>query len=664
MSDQFEENQKRSPDVSEIERDVLELKESAPEPESPELVTDENEDAEESLVGKTFAERYEVLAFLGKGGMSTVYKVRHTELDVVMALKVLHKHLWTDPLSVERFRMEAKTIGRLSSSYLVTFRDFGVTSYGQPYLVMDYLDGLSLGQKIKDDGHIELNECLNVFEKLCRGLEEAHKHGITHRDIKPDNVVFLTDGSESNVKLVDFGIAKISAEESDQRMTLTQTGEVFGSPLYMSPEQCLGVAIDHRSDIYSMGCLFYEALVGMPPLAETTILETMNAHLLKKPSNLSEQDKSITGKSRALGVNFGDLEYVVMKCLQKKADDRYQSASQLRMDIEKIRNNQSISGKQKLWKQSSPVKKVLWGSTLVVLSLLTICVALYFTNPKFKVIAQDLGLQSSWQYYQSMGRAASTLRDYEAAEEHFNTSLKTASKINDPGERHVKRLASLENLSNSLQYQAKYRQKDEVLKEYKRELRTSLGEVSVVDESPFSQLIDTMNLEDEDSALKGANILYKLGTENAREGKTEIANKYLNQCYDIRKKWLKESDEKLIESMDALANVSVLCGDHRKAGRLWEEAYRLGEKYLPADSKVKVSLYKNRGRIFQSPVRRDYRKAEEFYNKAVVLSKKVNGLNSAKTLSVMKDYAAFLIAVGRKDEAEKMLQEIENIRTH
>ena len=200
-----------------------------------------------------------------------------------------------------------------------------------------------------------------------------------------------------------------------------------------------------------------------------------------------------------------------------------------------------------------------------------------------------------------------------------------------------------------------------MLEEYKAELRKSLGDLSNVDEDSHLDLIGSIDLSNEVSSLKSADLLYKLGKQSAREGKTDAAEKYFDKCYEIRKKWLSEGDEKLIESMDSLASISVLQEKHRKAGGLWERAFRQAQEHLPDTSKVKVSLYKNMGRICQSPRKRDYRKAELCYKKAVELSKKLYGTSSPQTINAMKDYAAFLNVAERKDEAERVWKSIEKL---
>src|SRR5262249_45675712 len=151
----------------------------------------------------------------------------------------------------------------------------------QPYLVMDFVNGITLSEKLKRDGPMSARTATRVFAQVCFGLSYAHDQGIVHRDIKPSNIMLVdgaTLGAEGSVKIVDFGLAKLTASDDGEIQALTRTGEIFGSPLYMSPEQCTSGVVDHRSDIYSLGCVLFEALTGAPPHMGQTALTTMMKH--------------------------------------------------------------------------------------------------------------------------------------------------------------------------------------------------------------------------------------------------------------------------------------------------------------------------------------------------------------------------------------------------
>lgn len=278
--------------------------------------------------GQLLDGKYEVLSFLGKGGMGSVYRVKQVLLGVELALKSLDLQRLEDVSSSRRFRAEAKAAFMLKHPNLVKVHDFGVLESGHPYFAMDLVQGKTLQTFIKERGKLSLDEIEAIFVQLCFGLAHAHKHAVVHRDVKPANVM-LADGvplkSEGSVKILDFGIAKVVNEDRGTMDSLTMTGEVFGSPLYMSPEQCSGGAIDKRSDVYSLGCVLFEALTGTPPLMGSNPLRTMMLHV---------NEVAPTLKEAALGVEFPErLEQIVSRMLAKAPEDRYSDLSDVAHEL-------------------------------------------------------------------------------------------------------------------------------------------------------------------------------------------------------------------------------------------------------------------------------------------------------------------------------------------
>lgn len=262
--------------------------------------------------GSIFAGKYEVGDRLGSGGMSTVYLAKHKFLNKNVAVKVLHSNLASDAKSVQRFQMEAKAAFDLTHPNLLTIYDFGISQDGQAYIVMDYIEGESLSDLVQRQGHIDLTQALPLFYDICLGLAHAHEKNVLHRDIKPSNVMLLKGETRIVAKIVDFGLAK-SYDES--AMKLTQTGEIFGSPLYMSPEQCQGAPLDNRSDIYSLGCLFYESLSGIPPIKGDSAYDTFKRKFSDSPLPFDP----------ALNIP-GWLSALIMSMLSVKRDERPASA--------------------------------------------------------------------------------------------------------------------------------------------------------------------------------------------------------------------------------------------------------------------------------------------------------------------------------------------------
>jgi serine/threonine protein kinase len=246
-------------------------------------------------------------------------------MERMCALKLLHPFLLSDSTMFQRFQYEAKAASNLSHPNIVAMHDFGITNDGKAYLVMDYLEGEDLSTVLERDVFLTEPQAREIFRQALAGLDHAHSKGVIHRDLKPSNLFLIpqTDGSVL-VKLVDFGIAKIT-DSGSAAQNLTRTGEVFGSPLYMSPEQCSGKSLDARSDIYSLGCLMYEALSGRRPLVGESALETMHMHIKEMPLTLSQAAPKLEVSPQ--------LENAVMKCLCKRADDRFSSVAELYQEI-------------------------------------------------------------------------------------------------------------------------------------------------------------------------------------------------------------------------------------------------------------------------------------------------------------------------------------------
>lgn len=283
--------------------------------------------------GVILLEKFKIIELLGVGGMGSVYRVEHLFMNQQYALKCLNKCQRND-INWRRFENEAKAANMLDHANLLRVFEFGLLPGGRPYFLMELVNGVTLADEIKKLGRLPMKRAIKIFIQVAFAIQYAHEHHIIHRDLKPSNIMIeLKDGEES-VKVVDFGIAKLTGVDEFNQQTLTKTGEIFGSPLYMSPEQCAGTAIDNRSDLYSLGCLFYEALTGAPPFIGDTAIATMMKHQQEPPLSLKEA-------SMGIGFPIG-LEKVIANLLQKDPNQRYQKANSLAADL--IELERSLSG--------------------------------------------------------------------------------------------------------------------------------------------------------------------------------------------------------------------------------------------------------------------------------------------------------------------------------
>lgn len=292
-----------------------------------ETFDDENTGLFHNLIGKKIEGKYEVQSILGEGGMAIVYKAYHTKMERLVVIKVMQGWLLSNKNAVERFERESKTTAKLAHPNIVTVFDYGVLNEKEPYLVMEYIKGESLGDKIARQGALPFATAAGIIIQICRGLQEAHSVGIIHRDLKPDNIL-LQDRSDRPdwVKIVDFGISHLV--QGAKR--LTKTGKMVGTPEYIAPEQLKDKPLDIRTDLYALGIILYETLTGRVPFEGESAEGILMKHLLEPPPPLSLHNDDF-----AEGTPF---DAIIAKALRKEPDERYQTATEFRLDVEEALN--------------------------------------------------------------------------------------------------------------------------------------------------------------------------------------------------------------------------------------------------------------------------------------------------------------------------------------
>jgi eukaryotic-like serine/threonine-protein kinase len=290
----------------------------------------------DKLIGKLFDDKYLIEELLGEGGMGKVYKATHIHMGRKVAIKMLHGHLSSDRMMLERFRREARAAAQIRHSNAIAVIDFGVAKEtATAYLVMEFLEGEQLKDKLTKAGRLDYAEIFQILQQTCMAVQAAHAKGIIHRDLKPDNIRLLSSDENGNiVKVLDFGIAKLRTP--DENNTLTQQGTIVGTPYYMSPEQCRGEELDPRSDVYSLGVILYEMLAGEVPFHATTPMGIAHKHVTEQPRPLREKRADIPAQ----------IEYVVMRSLNKRREDRQDSAMQLAQEYEAALNSAGIALRQ------------------------------------------------------------------------------------------------------------------------------------------------------------------------------------------------------------------------------------------------------------------------------------------------------------------------------
>jgi serine/threonine-protein kinase len=310
--------------------------------------------------------RYRLKEKIGSGGMGDVYLAEHRLMKRPCAIKVIRPEKAGDPRAIARFEREVQATSKLNHWNNVSIYDYGRTRDGKFFYVMEYLSGLSLQELVKRKGPLAPARTVYLLRQICNALMEAHQIQLVHRDIKPANVIVTELGGEFDVaKLLDFGLAKPIAASQDEAQVdetgLTVAGALTGSPLYIAPEQALGdSAIDHRSDIYGVGGLAFYLLTGRPPFHSGPTLKILLAHLNEQPvapsevraQEISNRHGSHPGRS-ACPIS-PDLDRVVLRCLSKRPEDRYQSARELRDALEALPEGHYWNGQRaKEWWNSN-----------------------------------------------------------------------------------------------------------------------------------------------------------------------------------------------------------------------------------------------------------------------------------------------------------------------
>lgn len=271
-------------------------------------------------LGELLAEKYLIEELIKTGGMGSVYRGKHVLMDKRVAIKVLRPSLAVDDDVVARFSREAKAASRISHPHAVNVTDFGESENGVVFLVMEYLDGQTLKEVIRQDGAMSLDRTTEIVRQVAGALDAAHEQGVIHRDLKSDNIMLSQTNGGDWAKVLDFGIAKIQQSEGVRDIEITAANLVIGTPQYMSPEQCSQSGpIDARSDVYSFGIIVYEMLAGRVPFTGDSPTVIMMKQVQDEPPSLSEARPDLPAA----------VAQIVSRALAKQPDDRFQSAGEL-----------------------------------------------------------------------------------------------------------------------------------------------------------------------------------------------------------------------------------------------------------------------------------------------------------------------------------------------
>jgi serine/threonine protein kinase len=337
-------------------------------------VTETLETPKEALTrGTTLADRYEIIEELGQGGMGKVYRVEDTKLKQEIALKLIKPEIAKDKKTIERFRNELKTARMIAHKNVCRMFDLGEDK-GTHFITMEFVPGQDLKGLIRQTGQLAVGTTINLAKQICDGLVEAHKLGVVHRDLKPSNIMIDKEG---DARIMDFGIAR-----SLEGKGITGAGVMIGTPEYMSPEQVEGKETDQRSDIYSLGVILYEMVTGQVPFKGDSPFTIGVKHKSETPQNPKEINTDIPE----------DLSRVILKCLEKDKERRYQSAGDLRSELENI--ERGIPTAERIVPKRKPITSKEITVTFRLKKLLI---------PSIVVVALSVAAVIIWQLFPKKG---------------------------------------------------------------------------------------------------------------------------------------------------------------------------------------------------------------------------------------------------------------------
>lgn len=307
--------------------------------------------------GYELDDRVTIIEMIGRGAMGCVYKATQQNVDRPVAVKALHLSCLSDKESVARFFREAKLVSSLNHPNIVRVFAVGMAKDVQPYFVMDYVQGETLADFIEHD-KLTAKQFLSVFMQVASALEHAHSKGVIHRDIKPRNIILVDDNGELTVKLVDFGIARTVVPDTSEKQKITRTGAIIGSPTYMSPEQCTGRKVDHRTDIYSLGCVMYEAATGDVPFKDEDAVGLIGKHVFEAPDPVAR-------RARIPDLPNGVFQ-IISTAMEKLPESRYQSADGVYRDLESVSDRRAPSVAATITETAKAQVRPIWKNPVVV----------------------------------------------------------------------------------------------------------------------------------------------------------------------------------------------------------------------------------------------------------------------------------------------------------
>jgi serine/threonine protein kinase/Tfp pilus assembly protein PilF len=543
--------------------------------------------------GSALAEQYEVEGMIGSGGWSLVYRARQRSLGRPVAIKILHSHLVLDPDKVMRFQREAEAASKFNHPSIPSVYDFGSLPNGQPYMVMAYVDGRSLAEIIAEDGPMSIDDALDIFSQTAAGLSVAHERGIIHRDVKPSNILLTKEKRE--VKILDFGLAKlIDSGDGKPLATLTQAGHTIGTPAYMSPEQCLGLELDARSDLYSLGCVMFETITGIRLFEGKDAFEAMNLHMRGDVSFENTKIKDTIPEG---------VEAMILRSLAKNPQDRYQTADELHRALESLKKQTAVGPNPFRFLQ--PLQRAFAknkakyintaatvGVTAAVIGTLVIAAVRSVDFVK-QPGAPRQNLAEAYSDAMARGERQFFAGNFPMASSHFRQAADLAENF---GASDSRLNSSLKKLQDSLAKEGKKEEVQKVTEHIEALKNSTYGLMYGTAEQNARHIIALTakreaNPNDVDLARQLCAVLNNQAALMFTQNNVGDAKQFLDRAIEIEKKMLGENDPEYATSLSNLAYYQSQRGDKAEAEKLYTQALELRQKVLgSSDPKVGRSL--------------------------------------------------------------------------
>jgi tetratricopeptide (TPR) repeat protein len=618
------------------------------------------------MVGVILPKKYRIIGLLGRGAMSVVYRGVHEPSGQTVAVKLLKSHLVSDTVSARRFQMEAQTVGALQHPNIVDVLHHGVTEQGVPYLVMELVAGDSLADMLRNENSISVNRIIRIFAQAASALAYAHDRGVIHRDMKPSNIVVChTQDERDIVKIVDFGIAKMQGYGITSQ-NLTATGEVVGTPMYMSPEQTMGKDLDGRSDIYSMGCVMYECVTGTPPFVGQSAVDTMHKQILQDavPVDIVRPDLYIPER----------LKNLINLAMTKDVRYRYQHMRELQADLEDVNRSTMVNAIVPEIKDTGTWQRLMQGDFKYIAAGVAAVIILGTAGGGFMMMnignpaggpgkgRAPVAGTGDWQPHMTKGQELLRQGKYEEAQSMLLTASREAEAFPQPDARLGN---TLNQLATAYYLQDNYADaaaaSEKALEIHKKtgtpgnaNIAESLSNLAMIRcaQGNFAEAekLGKQGLSMREQALGSkhpdvANSLQALAELKVKKKNFKQAEQMLTRALEIRKRSLGAQNPEVANTLYNLGMVAQKQDNHQKAETLYKQALAIQQMQLGAQHIKVADTMTALGTL--NYYRHNNKQARTLLNNALSIREKAEGRQSAKVAEIL-----FCLAVINEDESK------------